>query len=106
MAGSEALLASQINGGGCLAPPTPAERPGDVMSKTLNAFFGSETRTAYEKYNKELDPSLAFRTSTLKSMVSGVGGFIDPSDMQAHERPRGTDSDAVEGVCARRFSCL
>jgi hypothetical protein len=47
MAGSEALLSSQINGGGCLAPPTPAERPGDVMAKTLNAFFGGDNRTTY-----------------------------------------------------------
>ena len=45
MAGSEALLASQINGGGCLAPPTPAERPSDVMAKTLNAFFGGDKRS-------------------------------------------------------------
>ena len=89
MAGSEALLASQINGGGCLAPPTPAERPADVMAKTLNAFFGGDTRTNYDKYNQELEPSLAFRTSTLTSMVSGVGGFIDGKNMQAAERPRG-----------------
>ena len=88
MAGSEALLASQINGGGCLAPPTPKERPSDVMAKTLNTFFGNDTRTSYEKFNKELDPSLAFRTSTLTSMVTGVGGFINPGDMQAHVRPR------------------
>ena len=66
MAGSTALLASQINGGGCIAPPTPAERPADTMAKTLQAFFGGDTRTNYEKYEKELPTSLAFRTSTRK----------------------------------------
>jgi hypothetical protein len=41
-----------------------------------------------EKFNKELDPSLAFRTSSKTAMVQGVGGFINPDAMQAAERPR------------------
>ena len=65
MAGSSALLASQINGGGCLPPPTPGPKV------SLGAIFKDpkEAQSNYEKYNKELDPSLAFQCSTIKSMV-------------------------------------
>jgi len=81
MAGSEALLASQINGGGCLAPPTPKERPADALTKTLNQFFGGDNRSVYEKYNQELPKSLAYRTTTLQGMVEGMGGIIDSKSL-------------------------
>ena len=87
MAGTEALLASQINGGGCLPPPTPTTTAGG-MFKTFSAILEKDgDKTAYEKYNSELDPSLAFRCTTKKSMVQGVGGFIDPKNMQAMVNP-------------------
>lgn len=42
----------------------------------------------YDRYSGELDPSLAFRTSTKTAMVQGMGGFINPAEMKAAERPR------------------
>ena len=71
MAGSEALLASQINGGGCLPPPTPLVRASDALTDTINAFFNDNTKgkqSAFAKYSKDLPPSLAFRSS-MKKMV-------------------------------------
>lgn len=89
MAGSEALLASQINGGGCLAPPTPRERPADALAKTLDAFFGDSTgQTQYQKYNPELQKSLQYRASTRTDMVKGRGAYIDPDNMSWPENPR------------------
>ena len=89
MAGSTALLASQINGGGCLAPPTPPVRAADLLTDTIQAFFGDdEENTNYEKYAHELPPSLAYRASTQKDMVHGLGAFIDPKNMKAPEDPR------------------
>ena len=38
----------------------------------------SSSLSSQEKFNKELDPSLAFRTSSKTAMVQGVGGFINP----------------------------
>lgn len=78
MAGSEALLASQINGGGCLAPPTPSAPASQLLSQTLASFDTGEKQTVYEKYHKELPESLAFRPSTIKGMVEGIGAFIKP----------------------------
>jgi hypothetical protein len=89
MAGTEALLASQINGGGCLAPPTPPTRPADMLQETIQAFFHDGPKeTNFEKYSKELPPSLAFRTSTRQAMVQGVDAFIDPKNMKTPEDPR------------------
>lgn len=88
MAGSAALLASQINGGGCLAPPTPKERPSDALAKTLDAFFGDKSgQTKFDKYKDELPPSLAYRASTRKGMVEGLGAFIDETNMSWPEDP-------------------
>ena len=40
MAGTEALLASQINGGGCLPPPTPSAPSGQMFKEfgKMNCF--------------------------------------------------------------------
>ena len=45
-------------------------------------------RASQDKFNPELEPSLAFRTSSKTSMIQGIGGFINPGEMQAAERPR------------------
>lgn len=88
MAGSDALLASQINGGGCLPPPTPSERPGEALNQLIKAFVGSSSdQTAFARYNKEVPENLAFRTSTKLAMVAGVGGYIDPDNMRMPSDP-------------------
>ena len=88
MAGSDVLLASQINGGGCLAPPTPGERSSNVLSETLNGYFGEDKRSNYEKYEKELPASLAWRTSTQQQNCSGMGAYINPKTNPIPENPR------------------
>ena len=69
MAGSEALLASQINGGGCLAPPTPQTTANQMLTSTLHSIGGlgdpelSKMRN-FERYGRELPPTLAMRPTT------------------------------------------
>lgn len=87
MAGSEALLASQINGGGCLPPPTPSAKPGGMFQSLQKHLETDGDKSNYEKYSGELPPSLAFRSSTRKAMVDGVGGFIDPNNLTVPENP-------------------
>ena len=85
MAGSEALLASQINGGGCLPPPTPSANAQQEMASILH--LSGEKLTNFERYSAELPPSLAFRCSTRKQMVEAVGGYIDPANLTVAENP-------------------
>ena len=101
MAGSDALLASQINGGGCLPPPTPLERPGESLSRTIQQFFGTEKKTAFAKYANDLPAGLAFRSSTKKQMVEGVGGYIDPDNMRMPEDPSQMGVTIRRGVIVR-----
>ena len=93
MAGTTALLASQINGGGCLPPPTPSASAGEMWRDTLQKFGNlGDTDNAgkdnFDKYSKELPPTLAFRCSTQLQMVQGVGGYVDPKNMTTPENPR------------------
>ena len=69
---------------GCLPPPTPSP-----ASAFASIVFGelAEKGTNFKKYNKELDPSLAFRCSTRKGMVEGIGAFIDPNNLTVPENP-------------------
>ena len=89
--------ASQINGGGCLPPPTPTEWPGEALQRTLRMFFGDNDQksNAFTKYSSGLPPSLAFRSSTKKMMVEGLGGFIDSDNMrvQLPASPRAAPAD-------------
>ena len=86
MAGTEALLASQINGGGCLPPPTPSAPAGQMFKEFGKALGdGEENKTAYQRYAKTLEPSLAFRCTTKTAMVQGVGGFIDSQNLKVPE---------------------
>ena len=87
MAGTDALLASQINGGGCLPPPTPTERPGEALTQLLKHFGNSSGGSAYERYSAQLPTNLAFRTSSRQAMVAGVGGYIDPENMRMPSDP-------------------
>ena len=88
MAGSEALLASQINGGGCLAPPTPQTTANQMLTSTLHSIGGlgdpelSKMRN-FERYGRELPPTLAMRPTTITSMVQGMGAFIDQDNLKA-----------------------
>ena len=82
MAGTEALLASQINGGGCLPPPTPSAPAGQLFKSFAKHLVGpGQELTIFQKYSGELPPSLAFRASTQKAMVEGMGGFIDKDNL-------------------------
>ena len=87
MAGSDALLASQINGGGCLAPPTPNIKSTNVLGDTLEAYFGKDTLTNYEKYSGQVSQSLAWRTSSSISNVVGMGAYIDPTKTTVPRNP-------------------
>ena len=92
MAGSEALLASQINGGGCLAPPTPETTSAQMLASTLKSFGGlGDPRMAkmskYERYSRELAPQLAWRSTTKQAYVQGMGGFINPTSLSMPADP-------------------
>ena len=88
--GSDAALASQISGGGCLPPPTPKPPGGDlhstIQAATMRGAAG-ERLTAFAKYSADLPASLAFRSSTNKAFVEGLGGFIDSDNMRVPEDP-------------------
>jgi len=62
-AGQATFLSSQINGGGCLAPPTPGERSSNVLGLALQSYFGPDSRSNFERYKGDLPKSLAWRTS-------------------------------------------
>lgn len=77
----------QINGGGCLAPPTPGVRSSNMLGETLNKFTGPDKRTNYEVYASQLPKSLAWRSSTGIGNVVGMGAYIDPTKMTVPENP-------------------
>jgi hypothetical protein len=92
MAGSEALLASQINGGGCLAPPTPESSEAQMLANTLKSFggLGDPTKaklSKYERYSSQLPAQLAWRSTSLQQSVQGMGGFINPNAMRMPTDP-------------------
>ena len=76
-AGTEAQMASQINGGGCLPPPTPRPQPktlieliGETMSKNNVAAYG-QRKTAK-----------GWESTTMRMMREGVGGAPPGQDAQ------------------------
>ena len=81
-AGTEAQMASQINGGGCLPPPTPRPQPktlieliGETMSKNNVAAYG-QRKTAK-----------GWESTTMRMMREGVGGAppgLEVMSMEQH----------------------
>jgi len=85
-------IRSQINGGGCIAPPTPIAAESQLLTQILNSIGGlGDPRirglSNFDRYSKELPPSLAFRCSTRKQMVEGVGGYVNPTKLTVPEDP-------------------
>ena len=75
--GSEAQQASQINGGGCLPPPTPPIKDG--ADPTLCAMMGFKSNiNEAERVKKYEDKSLAWQTSTRRMMATGLQRDWDP----------------------------
>eukprot|EP00322_Chrysochromulina_rotalis_P029624 CAMPEP_0115850138 /NCGR_PEP_ID=MMETSP0287-20121206/11809_1 /TAXON_ID=412157 /ORGANISM="Chrysochromulina rotalis, Strain UIO044" /LENGTH=139 /DNA_ID=CAMNT_0003304125 /DNA_START=20 /DNA_END=439 /DNA_ORIENTATION=+ len=75
---------SQINGGGCLAPPTPSVGGTKVLAESLEEWDrvqGKEPQSNFDIYSKQLPPSLAWRTSSGITNVIGMGAYINPKEM-------------------------
>ena len=81
------LLAPQINGGGCLAPPTPQQRSNNVLGDALESYFKPEKQTSFDKYSQRLPQSLAWRSTTAIAEVVGMGAYINPNNMTVPEDP-------------------
>ena len=74
---SAALVASSINGGGCLPPPTPSEKIGETLGKhMIKAVHPEETN-----YRDALPTSLAWRTTTQTMMVGGLAGEVTEEEL-------------------------
>lgn len=75
--GSEAQQASQINGGGCLPPPTPPQKEGTDMAISSVMQIMSK-RAESERAAKHEHKSLAWQTSTRNMMAAGLQRDWDP----------------------------
>ena len=74
---SAALVASSINGGGCLPPPTPKEKIAEALGKHMvRAVQPKETN-----YRDALPESLAWRTTTQTMMVGGLAGEVTEEEL-------------------------
>ena len=74
---SAALVASSINGGGCLPPPTPSEKIAETLGKhMMKAVHPEETN-----YRDALPTSLAWRTTTQTMMVGGLAGEVTEEEL-------------------------
>ena len=74
---SAALVASSINGGGCLPPPTPKEKIAETLSKHMvQAVNPVETN-----YRDALPDSLSWRTTTQTMMVGGLAGEVTEEEL-------------------------
>ena len=78
---SAALQASNINGGGCLPPPTPSEKIGNSLSSHMMAATKGLYIDKQPNYRDELPKSLAWRTTTQNMMVGGLAGEVTPEEL-------------------------
>ena len=72
-----ALVASSINGGGCLPPPTPAEKIAETLGKHMERAVNPEPTN----YRAALPDSLAWRTTTQTMMVGGLAGEVTEEEL-------------------------
>lgn len=68
--GTEAQMASQINGGGCLPPPTPREQPKTLMQvlAKVTSQRDHDELLATQRRNNPI-----YQTSTQRMMRGGLG---------------------------------
>ena len=83
---SAALVASSINGGGCLPPPTAAEKVSEALGKHMVRAVNSNDEVnaagfSKPNYRAALPDSLAWRTSTQTMMVSGLAGEVTEEEL-------------------------
>ena len=74
---SAALVASSINGGGCLPPPTPSEK----VSETLGKHMDKAVHPEETNYRDALPTSLSWRTTTQTMMVGGLAGEVTEEEL-------------------------
>ena len=74
---SAALVASSINGGGCLPPPTPSEK----IAETLGYHMEKAVNPEATNYRDALPTSLAWRTTTQTMMVGGLAGEVTDEEL-------------------------
>ena len=72
-----ALVASSINGGGCLPPPTPAEKIAETLGKHMERAVNPEPTN----YRAALPDSLSWRTTTQTMMVGGLAGEVTEEEL-------------------------
>ncbi len=72
-----ALVASSVNGGGCLPPPTPAEKIAETLGKHMERAVNPEPTN----YRAALPDSLAWRTTTQTMMVGGLAGEVTEEEL-------------------------
>lgn len=69
---TEFTLASQVNGGGCLPPPTPP-----APSKALLKVVADCLSESYEKANKQRPPAKGWVSTSQRALRAGVGLSAD-----------------------------
>ena len=78
---SAALVASSINGGGCLPPPTPKEKIAEALGKHMVRAVQPKEIDAQNLYRDALPESLAWRTTTQTMMVGGLAGEVTEEEL-------------------------
>jgi len=94
---SKAMVASSVNGGGVLPPPTPPEKISDALSGHMTRAVKGPKPT---NYVDELPESLAWRTTTQTMMVSGLAGEVTEEELA--KVPENLTSSPI---CQKRSQC-
>eukprot|EP00966_Prymnesium_polylepis_P274138 6333027-Prymnesium_polylepis.1 len=80
--GSAAMLSSQINGGGCLPPPTPGPQPKTLIELIADASSKNFVAAAGEK-----KVAKGWESSAHRSMREGAGKDAQVISMEASAIP-------------------
>ena len=95
-----ALVASSINGGGCLPPPTPAEKIAETLGKHMERAVNPEPTN----YRAALPDSLSWRTTTQTMMVGGLAGEVTEEELAKVPLDL-TSGPACQEACAPAGLC-